>query len=98
MNTIGKPGSSLRTPPKPTAQTVNEVPEEQQRAVREMARSFLEAHRDELRRPDLEIATYVVVQVGESLVHDTALHAPERLEDPRFLDEVCDLMERYLLK
>ena len=25
MNTIGKPGSSLRTPPKPTAQTVNEA-------------------------------------------------------------------------
>ena len=74
-----------------------EVPEEQQRTVREMVRAFLEAHRDELRRPDLEIATYIVVEVGESLVHNTAVRAPERLEDPRFLDEVCDLIERYLV-
>ncbi len=75
-----------------------EIPEDQHRTVREMVRAYLEAHRDEVRRPDLEIATYVVVEVGESLVHNTALRAPERLEDPRFLDEVCDLMERYLAK
>lgn len=75
-----------------------EIPEEQHRTVREMVRAYLEAHRDEVRRPDLEIATYVVVEVGESLVHNTALRAPERLEDPRFLDELGDLMERYLAK
>ncbi len=75
-----------------------EIPEEQHRTVREMVRAYLEAHRDEVRRPDLEIATYVLVELGESLVHNTALRAPERLEDPRFLDEVSDLMERYLAK
>ncbi len=75
-----------------------EIPEDQHRTVREMVRAYLEAHRDEVRRPDLGIATYVLVEVGESLVHNTALRAPERLEDPRFLDEVCDLMERYLAK
>lgn len=75
-----------------------EIPEEQHQTVRQMVRAYLEAHRDEVRRPDLEIATYVVVEVGESLVHNTALRAPERLEDPRFLDEVGDLMERYLAK
>ena len=75
-----------------------EIPEEQHRTVRQMVRAYLEAHRDEVRRPDLEIATYVVVEVGESLVHNTALRAPERLEDPRFLDEVSDLLERYLAK
>ena len=63
-----------------------------------MVRAYLEAHRDEVRRPDLEIATYVVVEVGEGLVHNTALRAPERLEDPRFVEEVGDLMERYLAK
>ncbi len=75
-----------------------EIPEDQHRTVREMVRAYLEAHRDEVRRPDLGIATYVLVEVGESLVHNTALRAPERLEDPRSLDEVCDLMERYLAK
>ena len=75
-----------------------EIPEEQHQLVREMVNAYLEAHRDEVRRPDLEIATYVLVEVGESLVHNTALRAPERLEDPRFLNEVCDLMERYLVE
>ncbi len=75
-----------------------EIPEDQHQTVREMVRAYLEAHRDEVRRPDLEIATYVLVVVAESLVHNTALRAPERLEDPRFLDEFCDLMERYLAK
>ncbi len=75
-----------------------EIPEDQHRFLLEMVQASLEARRDEVRRPDLEIATYVVVEAGESLVHNTALRAPERLEDPRFLDEVCDLMERYLAK
>ena len=75
-----------------------EIPEDQHQIVRQMVKTYLEAHRDEVRRPDLEIAIYVVVEVGESLVHNTALRAPERLADPRFLDEVCDLLERYLVK
>lgn len=74
-----------------------EIPEPQHRTLRELVRAYLEAHRGELRRTDLEMATYVVVEVGESLVHNTAVRAPERLEDPRFLEEVCDLMERYLV-
>ena len=63
-----------------------------------MVRTILEAHRDQVRRPDLELAAYFVVEVGESIVHNTAIRAPERLEDPCFLDELCDLMKRYLLK
>ena len=64
----------------------------------EMVRAGLEAHRDEIRRPDPEIAAYVAVEAMESLIHNTALRAPERLDDPRFFDEICDLMERYLMK
>ncbi len=75
-----------------------EIPEAQHQIVLEMVRAGLEANSDEVRRPDLELATYFVVEIGESLVHNTALRAPERLEDPRFLDEFCDLMERYLAK
>ncbi len=75
-----------------------ESPETNHLLALEMVRVGLEAHRDEIRRPDLEIASYVVVEVMESLVHNTALRAPERLDDPRFFEEVCDLMERYLMK
>ena len=75
-----------------------EIPEEERRVALEMVRAALEANRDRIRRSDLEMVTYIVVQVCESLVHNTALYDPKRLDDPRFLDEVCDLMERYLLK
>ncbi len=75
-----------------------EIPGEQHQFIMEMVRESLEQRRDEIRRPDLEIAAYIAVEVGETLVHNTAVHSPERLEDPRFLEEVCDLMERYLLK
>lgn len=70
---------------------------EHQRVV-ERVRAGLEAHRDEIRRPDLELATYLAVEVIGSLLHRTALHAPERLDDPLFFEEVCDLIERYILK
>ncbi len=75
-----------------------EIPDDQHRIVCDMTQAFLEAHRDEIRRPDLELATYVLVEIGESLIHNTAVRAPERLEDPRFLDEVCDLIESYIAK
>lgn len=75
-----------------------EIPGEQHQFIIEMVRESLAQRRDEIRRPDLEIAAYIAVEVGETLVHNTAVHSPERLEDPRFLEEVCDLMERYLLK
>ncbi len=74
-----------------------EIPTEQHQTVIELVRAGLEAYRDEIRRPDLDLATYFVVEVGESIVHNTAVRAPERLNDPRFLDELCDLMERYLV-
>ena len=40
----------------------------------------------------------IAVEVMESLLHHTAPHAPERLDDPRFFEEVCHLLERYLPK
>ncbi len=38
------------------------------------------------------------VEVLGSLLHNAALHDPERLDDPRFFEEVCDLIGRYILK
>jgi len=73
-----------------------EIPEDQHRIALDLMRAVLGAHRNEVRRPDLDLAAYFVVEVGESIVHKTAVRAPERLEDPRFLDELCDLLERYL--
>ena len=52
----------------------------------------------EIRRPDLDLAAYVCLEVGEALTHGTALKRPELLADDRFESEVTDLVVRYLLR
>ena len=61
-------------------------------------RAYLESHRDEVRPQDLELAADLALDVGENLIHGTALRDPERLRDERFLEEVSDLLLRYLAK
>ena len=73
-----------------------EVPEGQRRYAREFVRGYFEAHRDEIRRPDLELAAHICLEVGEALTHGTALRRPELLRDPRFEHEVRDLILGYL--
>jgi len=75
-----------------------EIPDLQRDTLRAFALAYLEAHRDEVRPRDLELASYVSVEAGEALVHQTALHEPERLRDEAFVEEVCDLLLRYLAK
>ncbi len=38
-----------------------------------------------------------MMDAAEALVHNTALREPELLEDSDWVDEVCDLLERYLV-
>ena len=75
-----------------------EVPGEQREYLQEFVRGNLEVHREEIRRPDLDLAAYVCLEVGEALTHGTALKRPELLTDDRFEEEVTDLVVRYLLK
>ncbi len=75
-----------------------EIPDSERQYLQEFVLAYLEAHRAELRPPDLELAAYICLQVGEALTHGTALNSPELLGDERFLDEVCDLLYRYLAK
>jgi len=75
-----------------------EIPDLQRDTLRAFALAYLEAHRDEVRPRDLELASYVSVEAGEALVHQTALHEPECLRDEAFVEEVCDLLLRYLAK
>ncbi len=73
-----------------------EVPASEEQLIREFARAYFETHRDEIRPLDLELATYILLEAGEALIHETALHEPERLRDKRFEEEVCELFLRYL--
>ncbi len=69
---------------------------EDEAAFRQLARQKLEENRSELRPLDPEIASFIAVRVFEALVHRTAHDEPERLTDPRFAEEVTELLARYL--
>lgn len=58
---------------------------------------YLDAHADEIRRPDRKLAARVLMDASEALIHNTALREPGLLEDPAWVEEVCDLLERYLV-
>ena len=61
-----------------------------------MVAGILAARRNELAIHDPELSAFVLVAAIESIVHRAALFAPERLRDPRLVDEACALVTRYL--
>jgi AcrR family transcriptional regulator len=63
-----------------------------------VVKGFLDAHAAEVRRPDRELAARLLIDTAESLVHNTALREPERLRDGAWVEEVCDLLHRYVLR
>jgi hypothetical protein len=66
--------------------------------LHQLAASWLEARRDEVRRPDRALAAAVALDAAEALVHGVALRAPERLADDAFAAEVTDMLVRYLAR
>lgn len=63
---------------------------------RRLLQERLEKHPDRFRPLDPELASFITIRALEALVHGTALDEPERLSDPRFAEEVTELMVRYL--
>jgi len=61
-----------------------------------MVAGLLAARRDELAIRDVELAAFVLVSAIESIVHRSALLYPDKLKDPRLLDEATLLVTRYL--
>ena len=72
-------------------------PAEGQQVMRGVLTSYLEARAQAIRRPDPSLAARIVLDTSEALIHTTSLRDPELLEDPRWVEEVCDLLERYLV-
>lgn len=64
--------------------------------LEELAKAYLERHRERLRPRNLEMAAFVVVQAVEALTHATVLYRPENLRSAEFLNEVTELVVRYL--
>jgi AcrR family transcriptional regulator len=63
---------------------------------RRMVAGILAARKDELAITDPDTAAFVLVASIEAITHRAALFAPERLRDPRLIDEAVALVTRYL--
>jgi AcrR family transcriptional regulator len=59
---------------------------------------FLDARAEETRRPDRALAGRILIDASEALIHNTALRDPARLKDEGWVDEVCELLQRYLVR
>ncbi len=66
-----------------------------EREMANLIRSYLEARRDEIGVRDLDLATFVVYGIVESLTHAAVLRRPELL-GPAFVREVTGAVVRYL--
>jgi AcrR family transcriptional regulator len=69
---------------------------EVERRFATLARAYLEAHRGEVRRRDLDLAASIVVHAVESLTHAAVLHRPELLAGDRLVGEIVQLVVAYL--
>lgn len=58
---------------------------------------ILTARRAEIAIRDPDLAAFILVSTIEGIAHSAILFGPERLRDPRLLDETCALVEGYLL-
>ena len=63
---------------------------------RRMVAGILSARKDELAISDPDTAAFILVASIESITHRAALFAPERLRDPRLVDESVAMVTRYL--
>jgi hypothetical protein len=66
--------------------------------LHQLVATWLEVRRDDVRRPDRDLAAALALDAAESLIHGVALRSPERLGDQAFADEVTDLLVRYLAR
>jgi len=65
---------------------------------KELARLYLEVHRDELRVQDLELAVFFVTALAENLTFRIVFDRPRHLTAEACADEAADLIVRYLVE
>lgn len=58
--------------------------------------ALLELHKKEVRPIDPDIAAFIIVQSVETLCHESLLSRPDLMKDPRFVDEMTQLLLRYV--
>lgn len=69
------------------------------REVQTLVRSYLESRRKEMRKIDLDVATFICVSAIESVAHNTVLHGAEMPSEKMvkvLVDETTRLVVGYL--
>ena len=61
-----------------------------------MVAGLLAARRDEIAIRDPDLSAFILVSAIESVVHRAALLYPQKLRDPRLVDETTLMVTRYL--
>lgn len=61
-----------------------------------LVQPILENHRHEIRRPNLELAVYIVIKMIESLVHQTVLEPSRHFALPEIEDAISEAAFAYL--
>jgi AcrR family transcriptional regulator len=80
-------------------QLAHPVPDHDRAAMQQFIaemRAYLGDHAQELGLPDPELTSFIAVRALEAVIHRTSIEAPERLRDPRFVDEITELFVRYV--
>lgn len=67
-----------------------------ERGLHATVHAALAPYADEIRRPDLSLAAFVVAQSLESLTHGAVVHHGEKLAGRPLRDEISDLLVGYL--
>jgi AcrR family transcriptional regulator len=60
--------------------------------------AILELHRKDVRALDADVASFIIVQAVEALCHEALLSRPDLLKNPRLVDEMTELLLRYVRK
>lgn len=61
-----------------------------------MVAGVLAARKDEIAIANIDVGAFVIVAAIEAICHRAAVLAPERLRDPRLVDEAVSMVTRYL--
>jgi AcrR family transcriptional regulator len=62
----------------------------------QLVRGLLESRKHEIRRVDLDLATFVIISSVEAVTHEATINRPELLVDIKLEDELVELVLRYL--
>ena len=67
-----------------------------EQTVLQAIRERLEQHKDEIQRPDLELAALSIFYTVESLTFSSTTHQPQLWTDEQWIDEIVAVVQGYL--